>query len=262
MSLILPILFSGVPGADSALVETATPFEDRLSLADWVQAAELQEPPTAGAGAPGSDDSDLGRTPLPVHHECAWQWPDGSISGWYAGLGVGLAYTRSIDDGISDRLTRFGFSNADVDYASSAMAGKLFVGYRFERPFSVEAGWMHLGRVDGDFTVPPPPPGVAGTFEQDTTGFFASAAWHFHETELWSFSAKAGGLEWDTDTKISLAGLPPGQRNSSDDGIDPFFGLTAMRSVNDRVGARMEVERFFLDSDPIDHLSVGLFVKF
>ena len=264
--LILPFLFVSTVGAGPTrgpeLPAIATPV-----VPQETQEVPAQEPPSYSSypvkpstpGQPGSND---GHPPLPPLRECAWEWPDGSISGWYAGFGAGLAYTRSVEGRVEDRLDDFGYNNADLDFARSAMAGKLFIGYRFERPLSVEAGWLDLGRVDGDFTIPPPPPGIGGSFRQDSSGFFASAAWHLHETELWSFSAKVGALAWESDTKISLVGLPASQRNSSEDGVNPFFGFTAMRSVNRRVGARFEVERYYLDSDPTDLLSAGLFVKF
>ena len=194
--------------------------------------------------------------------QCAWSWPDGGLSGWYAGFGAGRSYARSVEGSAEARLDDLGFNNAALDLDGNAWAGKLFVGYRFERPVSLEAGWLDLGRVDGEFKIPPPPPGVGGEFRQDTSGFFASAAWHFEETELWSFSAKAGALFWESDLTLSLAGLPQGQRRSSEDGVNPFFGLTAMRSLSERVGARVEYERYYLDSDPTDLLSAGLFVKF
>ena len=198
----------------------------------------------------------------PQARDCAWTWPAGRLSGWYAGIGGGLAYTGAGDNVAEDALTAIGFNNASLDIDSSAWAGKLFVGYRFERPLSLEAGWVDLGQLDGDFKIPPPPPGVGGAFRRDASGFFASAAWHFEERELWSFSGKVGGFLWESDTTVSSPGLPPGQRHSSDSGFNPFFGLTAMRTLSERVGARIEYDRFYLDSDPTDLLSLGLFIKF
>jgi hypothetical protein len=200
--------------------------------------------------------------PPPQDRDCAWTWPEGRLSGWYAGIGGGLAYTRAIDNVAEDRLGQIGFNNADTDFDASAWSSKLFVGYRFEQPFSIEAGWVDLGEVDGDFRIPPPPPGVGGTFRRDADGFFASAAWHFEERELWSFSAELGGFLWETDTTISSAAVAAGQRHSNDTGFNPFFGLTAMRTLSERVGARIEYDRFYLDSDPTDLLSLGLFIKF
>ena len=221
-------------------------------LSELLQPARLE---------PDSLEADL-LQPEPDAPDCAWSWPDGRLSGWYAGVGAGLAYTDAADEVAGDALSGIGFNNASTDLDESAWAGKVFVGYRFERPLSLEAGWVDLGEVDGDFKIPPPPPGVGGSFSREASGFFASAAWHFEESELWSFSGKVGGFLWDSDTTLSSPGLPPNQRHTSDNGFNPFFGLTAMRTLSERVGARIEYDRFYLDSDPTDLLSLGLFVKF
>lgn len=227
-------------------------------------AAPLVPLPGLGVPAPGPEIDLLAESPpqVPPARECAWTWPDGGLSGWYAGVGGGLAYTQSVDSNGGARLADLGFNNATVDFDASAWAGKLFVGYRFQRPFSVEAGWVDLGQVDGDFRVPPPPVGVGGSFRQDTSGFFASTAWHFEETELWSVSCKVGAFLWDTDITVSTPGLAPGQRSRTESGLNPFFGLTAARTLSERMGMRIEYDRFYLDSDPTDLLSLGLFVKF
>jgi len=203
-----------------------------------------------------------GHPSSPPPTQCAWEWPGGERSGWYAGLGGGWAYTYGVDHRSGRVLSDLGFNNANLDFDPSDVAGKVFVGYRFEQPYSVEAGWLHLGRVNGDFTVPPPPPGVGGSFRDDANGWFASGSWYFHERDPWSFSAKAGIWAWDSEVHLHVPGLAKNQRSATDSGVNPFFGLTASRALSERLGARLEYEKYFLDYDQTDLLGVGLYVKF
>lgn len=159
-------------------------------------------------------------------------------AGAYAGGSIGMT---SVD--VCDDLASLGLSECD----DQDMGFKVFGGFRFHENFGAEAAYVDLGEV----TVSGP--GGSGSVETD--GFEFAGVGTLPLNEQFDLFAKLGLYMWD----VSAVG-PAG--SSDDDGTDLMFGLGGAWNFTEQLSARAEWERFDLDGDNVDFLSVGLQFNF
>jgi hypothetical protein len=115
---------------------------------------------------------------------------------------------------------------------------KFFAGYHFNRYLGLEAAWLDLGKVD---------------YQNDsveTSGLALEGIGSLPIGPVFSIFAKLGAVAWDQDIR-------KGNRHEDDQGVDPAWGYGgAARFLDDRLGIRIEWERFKSDVDA-DLISLG-----
>ena len=119
---------------------------------------------------------------------------------------------------------------------------KIFGGFKFNPNFGLEASWVDLGEVSASAS------GVTVTGEVD--GFGLAVMGMIPLNEKFGFFGKVGAYMWDA----TVSG--PGG-SVSDDGTDIMFGAGVNWNLTTRFGLRAEWERFDIDGDDVDFLSIG-----
>jgi len=119
---------------------------------------------------------------------------------------------------------------------------KLYGGYAFNRNIAVEAGYAYLGEMSaGGF-------GVNGSVELD--GFMASLKGSLPLNESVSLFARVGAIAWDAEGGGALSGF-------DDDGTDLTYGVGVEFALTENFGLLGEWERFDIDDEDVDLISLG-----
>ena len=150
----------------------------------------------------------------------------------YLGAGAGITTVDLCDD----------FSGPGVSCDDKDTGMKIFGGFKFNPNFGVEASWVDLGEVSVS------DPGGSASVEVD--GFGVAAVGMIPINPQFGIFGKLGAYMWDA----SGGGLASG---SSDDGTDIMVGAGVNWNFTSRFGVRAEWERFDIDGDDVDFLSVG-----
>jgi len=161
----------------------------------------------------------------------------------YIGVGAGITTFDLCDD-----LNALGLTSCD----DKDTGWKLFGGYKFTPNFAVEGAWIDLGEVsasDGFVTV---------TGEVD--GFQIAAVGIFPINPQFGIFGKVGAYMWDVSATASAPGFA--SASASDDGTDIMFGAGVSWNFTSNFGLRAEWERFDIDGDGLDFLSVGVQFNF
>ena len=156
----------------------------------------------------------------------------------YIGAGAGITASDLCND-----ISGPGVSCDDEDTGL-----KIFGGYKFTPNFAVEAAWIDLGEVSAS--------GFGGTATAEADGFQIAAVGMFPINPQWSIFGKLGAFMWDASV-TSNSGF-----SVSDDGTDIMFGFGGMWNITERLGLRAEWERFDVDSEDVDFLSIGVQFNF
>ncbi|MEK6211334.1 MAG: outer membrane beta-barrel protein [Pseudomonadota bacterium] len=157
----------------------------------------------------------------------------------YIGVGAGLTTFDLCDD-----LNALGATSCD----DKDIGWKLFGGYKFTPNFAVEGAWIDLGEVSA----------LAGgaTITGEVDGFQVAAVGIFPINPQFGIFGKVGAYMWDATVSA------PGFVSESADGTDIMFGAGVMWNVSQQLGIRAEWERFDIDGDGLDFLSVGVQFNF
>lgn len=149
---------------------------------------------------------------------------------WYAGVNAGRAdYDQS---GLEDTT---GYS--------------LFAGYRFNRWFAGQVGYVNLGEFDAE----------AGDGSIEVDGFEGAVVGSVALSPQLSAFGKVGAYVWDADA--DTGGLPAGV--GDDDGTDLTLGIGAEYQFPNRIGARIAWDRYnTVGDEDIDYLSAGVTIGF
>jgi len=76
-------------------------------------------------------------------------------------------------------------------------------------------------------------------------------------------TARVCAWAWDADKKVLVKTMSPTQVSKINErGYDLFFGLGAAIRVRQRWSGTVEYERYFLDGDPVDGVSLGFLCEF
>jgi OOP family OmpA-OmpF porin len=153
----------------------------------------------------------------------------------------GSAGITSVD--VCDDLSGLGVTSCDDEDTGF----KIFGGYKFNPNFAVEGLWADLGEVSAT--------GPGGSASMEVDGFGAAAVGVIPLNEKFSIFGKVGAFMWDASGGGGAAG-------SDDDGTDIMFGAGVGWNFTPKFGLRAEWERFDIDGDDVDFLSVGLQFNF
>jgi len=159
-------------------------------------------------------------------------------SGFYVGAGAGLTTVDLCGD-----LIALGATSCDDEDTGF----KIFGGKRINQNLAVELGWVDLGEITAT--------GPGGTARAEVDGIQVAAVGMLPVNPRFHVFGKVGLYLWDA--KISGPG-----GSLSDDGTDLMFGFGASWNLAERLDLRGEWERFDVDGDDIDMLSVGLLYRF
>ncbi len=119
---------------------------------------------------------------------------------------------------------------------------KLFGGYKFNPNFAVEGAWVDLGEISVT--------GPGGTATAETDGFQIAGVGTIPINPQFGIFGKVGAYMWDGQGGGVAASV-------SDDGTDIMFGAGVSWSLTNNFGLRAEWERFDIDGDDVDFLSIG-----
>jgi OOP family OmpA-OmpF porin len=173
----------------------------------------------------------------------------GSVGSVKANTGVsGLTGTASLDE-------------RDTGY-------KLYAGYAMNQYASVELQYANFGEATLSGTT-----GDHFSYDGQTYQFLASNASLRLKTDSIGASVllgmplgeqvtpfvRAGLHRWESDMKITATNI---STNDSDHGTDPFFGVGLDVKIIKNISARIEAERYKIDSDNGDFISAGIKVAF
>ncbi len=151
----------------------------------------------------------------------------------YIGAGAGLTTVDVCDD-----LNGLGLSSCDDEDTGL----KIFGGYKFNQNFAVEGMWADLGETSAT--------GPGGTATVEVDGFGVAAVGIIPLNEQFGIFGKVGAYMWDASGGGAASGI-------SDDGTDIMFGAGVGWNFTRSFGLRAEWERFDIDGDDVDFLSIG-----
>jgi OOP family OmpA-OmpF porin len=157
----------------------------------------------------------------------------------YIGVGAGLTRADLCGD-----LNALGATSCD----DKDTGWKLFGGYKFTPNFAVEGAWIDLGKVSASAG------GATATGKVD--GFQVAAVGMYPINPQFGIFGKVGAYRWDATVSA------PGFGSVSDNGTDIMFGAGVNWNFSRQFGMRAEWERFDIDGDAIDFLSVGVQFNF
>lgn len=184
-------------------------------------------------------------------------------SGWYVGGTGGSAKVDTDARDLDAALAGQGFTTSStLDEHDSAW--KAFLGYRFDVPFGFELGYVNLGQVSSTVDTLSVDPDVlldalAATQPYLGEGPSAAALFYLLDTKYVDGGLRGGVWYWKADVE---AETNAGDKVSLDEeGFDPFYGIFLLLDINDRAQLRAEYERYVLDDDDADFLSIGLQIR-
>lgn len=157
----------------------------------------------------------------------------------------GLYVQGEIGQGKVDTDVSDGTTTAVLDESTTAF--RLAVGYELGQYFSVEGAYVDFGDFDANLSI--------GNVSASADGFDIAAIGRLPVSDDFSLTARAGYLSWDAD--VSLAGL-----SSSDSGGEAYFGVGGELNVGDHLGFTAGWNRYQLDDQDLDYLSIGIRFRF
>jgi Outer membrane protein beta-barrel domain len=170
---------------------------------------------------------------------------------------LGSSSALAVDNGIYVGAS-VGDSSVDInqegfDIDDSATGFKLNVGWRILDWAAVEANYVDLGEVEGEF-VEVPFAGERLEYEADGINFSGLLFLPIGPVDLF---ARAGFISWST--KARLPDVP--NASDSDDGMDFSYGAGAQFRVWS-LSLRAEYEVFDVSPDKVDMISLGVMWTF
>lgn len=155
----------------------------------------------------------------------------------YIGAGAGMT---TID--FCDEFAAPGVSCDDGDTGL-----KIFGGYKFSPNLAVEGAWVDLGDVTLSSGI--------GSASVGTDGLEVAAVGIWPINPKWNVFGKLGLYMWDASVSTGFGSV-------SEDGTDLMFGFGGTWNFAERISLRAEWERFDLDGEDADFLSVGVQFNF
>jgi hypothetical protein len=179
--------------------------------------------------------------------------------GWYLGVSTGYAIGGSQTE-LRETLTLQGHAITDLDLSDPEAGLRVAAGYRFRGSWAAELAYVDLGEYTSVVETKDPPAQVARALEREhpLTGVGLSAGLKnfVYDRRRVGLYAKAGLWLWEAD--LEVAEVNGNSVRIDEWGIDPFIGLGLQYRIAPRVYLRGEAERYYLDDDQVDFLTLGL----
>ena len=201
----------------------------------------------------------------------------GLAQSWYLGGGLGQAwFDASAGEVERGFLIDDAFSASGTTLDKRDTGWKGYAGYRFNRIFALEGGYVDLGNASFDTTVvaapsgttPAPPFGIHASAE--ARGVVLSALAHWPVSQTFSLFGKAGAFRSEAKFAEVIPATGSTRVSVSERRTDANFGIGLLWMVSQSVGVRVELERFKnvgrgiggREGRDVDFASVGLTVQF
>ncbi|MES1982166.1 MAG: outer membrane beta-barrel protein [Pseudomonadota bacterium] len=184
---------------------------------------------------------------------------------WYGGINAGQSKAKIDDTRIRDGLQQGGFTTSSISHDDHDTGYKIFAGYRVNRNFAVEGGYVDLGKFG--FTAATVPPGTL-TGDIKIKGLNIDVVGFLPVTDKFSVFGRAGVIYAQTRDSFRGTGavnvLNP---NPSKNHADLKFGLGVQYDVSDALGLRLEAERYRVNdavgnTGDVHLISAGLVYRF
>jgi OOP family OmpA-OmpF porin len=183
--------------------------------------------------------------------------------GWYAGAGLGGAWTGVSGSDLDSRLAGLGYTTSsvvdDVD-----IGWKVFGGYQLHEYFALEAIYVDLGDVSSTISASVPDPvqfvADASTVHPYSVNGAALAGvltWPVNDNIL--VFGKFGGFRWNADIRVWCSTC---LGTSTADGWDWMGGAGAEYDFANDVGVRLEWEHYATDRDDVELFSGSVLYRF
>lgn len=159
---------------------------------------------------------------------------------WYVGGAVGQSEASIGTGARNDQLFELGFDNASTSSDDKATAFRAFGGYRFNRYFAAELGYVDLGRYELRSTVAP-----AGTLDSSMRirGADLSALGLLPIGDRFTLFGRVGVLGARTQSSFSSTGsvrLLGDSGNESERSSGVLYGAGVMADVASNLAVRIE----------------------
>lgn len=178
--------------------------------------------------------------------------------GWYVGGALGLT---KLD--ISEKEEIRDFNNATSSMASAVeidddgAAVRGVVGRKLSSFLAIEGGYAELDSYEADFDTGS---GATTSEEVDARALFLGAQLFTAHENRWAAYVKGGVARWklsgDRDNNTSKL------ISNDEDGFDPYYGAGVSRKYLDAGRINFGVERFTIDDNAIDSLSIEFIAQF
>lgn len=191
-------------------------------------------------------------------------------SGMYLGGSIGQSKVDLDTREAASDLSRLGITHSGFSEDEKDTAWKAYVGYRFNRSFAIEGGYVDLGSFSASTTVTavngvPVPPSTVNATIKTKNGVFVSGLAGLPVGNL-SLFGKLGF--YSANAKLTVSGGGASSTNGKTD-QDILFGLGAEYSFAGNFGIRAEWERFKkvgseneTGEGDVDLMSVGIVYRF
>ena len=191
------------------------------------------------------------------------------IKGWYVGVGGGAVKFDGDCDAVERVTGQSGCAHSDYEGA-----GRVFLGYQFNRYIGVEAGYADLGSHSttwsgvssppNDFT-PRLPAGVAyqaeETVEIDGTVLSLVLRWPFNDR--WHAIGKVGWFEWDQENvAVVTTSTRTFTHSIRDSGPDTSAGLAIEYRAPKHFALRVGWDYYAADGDHHDLYAIDFIWRF
>lgn len=192
-------------------------------------------------------------------------------AGAYVGASVGQSKVDIDTAGLSSGFAAAGLSATGISVDENDTGWKLFGGYKFNKYFALEGGYVDLGQFSAATTITAvrgaaiTPTAVNATFKAEE-GYFLTAVGILPLSNNFSIFGKLGAYSMKTKLDVAVAGtsLSNSERNE-----DMLYGVGLGYDFTRNVSLRAEWERFEKVGDEnktgqgdVDLISVGLVFKF
>jgi OOP family OmpA-OmpF porin len=170
-------------------------------------------------------------------------------SGFYVGTHLGQAKAKNTCDDFS------GVPNVSCD--DTDMSWKILGGYRVNRNFAAELGYIDFGSVKAS--------GPGGTLTAELHAFDLVGVGILPVTDRFSLYGKIGAYHGTVDASARVSTF---SASASEDSTDLTFGFGASFDITRQFGVRAEWQRYNdvggsdTGKDDIDVLSVGALIRF
>jgi long-chain fatty acid transport protein len=201
--------------------------------------------------------------------------------GVYAGFGVGNNWNNDWDSSrLNTLVADAGYTGTSEEDNSNIanIAWKFYGGYKFNKYWAVEGGYVNLIDNTANVDVTAPTAGSMRLSQQSNT-WMLSAVGSYPITQNISIIGKLGLNRWNNKIKAIDNGIasllgnldPEGALGkglgdivfeSDKTGVDPYFGIGVDFALADNFSLRLEAERFDVDGQNRDALTGGFTFTF
>ena len=184
-------------------------------------------------------------------------------SGPYIGASVGVSNSAASASDLDADLAALGHtSSSTLDDTNEGW--KFYTGYRFERPFSIEVGYVQLGEITSTITTTSTDledfnADVAAVHPFLGSGIFLAGQFSPLDRGPVEVGLRAGVWSWDADVESKSA--QSGDIDVDADNVDPLLGLVVLIELSKWLELRLEYEQYYLDDSDAGFLSGGLQIR-